>query len=222
MIEHIILRFIKISNLFNKDTGYRKLCCLFKIIKNQSPSYLFQLVSSPNIRSFSQNSENIPQLRAKHDFFKNFFLSTIKEWNNLDPHIKKSKSINIFKSNILKFIGPKPNNVYYCHNLKEIRLLTRLRLGLSHLHEHKFKHSFQDCLNPLYFCGNEIETSIHYLLHCPTYTNERMTLLNKIKSNHCSILEFRDAVVTKILLFGDNTLRDSCNTLILNSITDYY
>ena len=48
---------------------YRKLCCLFKIIKNQSPSYLFQLVPSPNIRYFSRNSENIPQLRAKHDFF---------------------------------------------------------------------------------------------------------------------------------------------------------
>ena len=32
---------------------YRKLCCLFKIMKSQSPSYLFQLVPS-------RNSENIP------------------------------------------------------------------------------------------------------------------------------------------------------------------
>ena len=37
-------------------------------------------------------------------------------------------------------------------------------------------------------------------------------LSNKIKSINCSILEFSDAVVTKILLFGDNTLSDSCNT----------
>ena len=186
---------------------YRKLCCLFKIINNQSPSYLFQLVPSPNIRYFSRNSENIPQLRTKHDFFKNsFFPSTIKEWNNLDPHIKKSKSISIFKSNILKFIRPKPNNVYYCHNPKGIRLLTRLRLGLSQLREHKFKYSFPDCLNPACFCGNEIETSTHHLLHCPTYTNERMTILNKIKSINCSILEFSDAVVTIIHLFADNTL----------------
>ena len=103
---------------------YRKLCCLFKIIKNQSPRYLFQLVPSPNIRYFSLNPENIPQLRTKHDFFKNsLFPSTIKEWNNLDPHIKKSKSISIFKSNILKLIRSKPNNVYYCHNPKGIRLL---------------------------------------------------------------------------------------------------
>ena len=120
---------------------YRKLCCLFKIINNQSPRYLFQLVPSPN---------------------------TLKEWNNLDPNIRKSKSINIIKSNISKFIRPKPNNVYHCHNPKGIKLLTKLRLGLSHLREHKFKHSFQDCLNPLCLCGNEIETSTHYLLHCPS------------------------------------------------------
>ena len=33
---------------------YRKLCCLFKIIKKQSPSCLFQLVPSPNTRYFDE------------------------------------------------------------------------------------------------------------------------------------------------------------------------
>ena len=116
---------------------------IVKIINNQSLRYLFQLVALPNTRYFSRNSENIPQLRTKHDFFKNcFFSSTIKEWNNLNPQIRKSKSISIFKSNILKFIRPKPKNVYYCHSPKGIKLLTRLHFGLSHLREHKLKHSF--------------------------------------------------------------------------------
>ena len=130
-----------------------------------------------------------------------------KQYFKIFKYFKISKAIffKIFKNlKMFKSIRPKPNN-YYCHNPKGIRLLTRLRLGLTHLREHKFKHSFQDGLNHLCFCGNEIETSTHYLLHCPTYTNERMTLLNKIKSINCSILEFSDAVVTKILLFGDNT-----------------
>ena len=48
-----------------------------------------------------------------------------------------------------------------------------------------------------------------------------MTFLNKIKNINCSILEFSDVVVTKTVLFGDNTLSDSCNTLILNSTIDY-
>ena len=201
---------------------YRKLCCLFKIINNQSPRYLFQLVPSLNIRYFSWNLENIPQLWTKHYFFKNsFFSSTIKEWNNLDPQIRKSKSISIFKSHILKFIRPKPNNVDYCHNPKVIKLLPRLRLGFSHLREHKFKHNFQGCLNPICLCGNEIENSTHYLLHCPTYTTGRLTLLNKIKSINCSILESRDAAVTKILLFGDNTLSNYAKAFILNSTIEY-
>ena len=65
--------------------------------------------------------------------------------------MRKSKRIIIFlsKSKILKFIRPKPDNVSYCHDRKGIGLITSLCLGLRHLREHKFKHSFQDCLNPL-------------------------------------------------------------------------
>ena len=48
-----------------------------------------------------------------------------------------------------------------------------------------------------------------------------MALLNKIKKINCSILEFSDAVVIKILPFGDNTLSDSSITLVLNSAIDY-
>ena len=48
-----------------------------------------------------------------------------------------------------------------------------------------------------------------------------MTFLSKIKSINWIVLEFSDAVVTKILLFGDNALGDSSNTLILNSKIDY-
>ena len=114
--------------------------------------------------------------------------------------------ISIFKSNVLNFILSKPNKVYYCHKPKGIKLLTRLRLYLNHFRESKLKHSFQDWLDPLCLCSNEIETSNHYLFHCPTYTNERLTLLNKIKSINCSILDSRDAAVTKFILFGDNIL----------------
>ena len=85
--------------LLSQTPWYRKLCCLFKKINNQLPRYLFQLVSLPNTRCFSKNSENIPQLRTKHEFYKNsFFPSTIKECNNLDPQIKKSKSIIFSKA----------------------------------------------------------------------------------------------------------------------------
>ena len=46
------------------------------------------------------------------------------------------------------FIKPTANSVYNCHNPTGIKLITRLRLGLSHLREHKFKHNFKESLNP--------------------------------------------------------------------------
>ena len=45
-------------------------------------------------------------------------------------------------------------------------MITRLRVGLSHLRDYKFKHSFQDCLNPTCSRGTELETTAHYLLDC--------------------------------------------------------
>ena len=54
----------------------------------------------------------------------------------------------------------------FCTNPKGIQSLTRLILGLSHFREHKFKHNFQETLNPIFNCGEDIETSSHYLLHC--------------------------------------------------------
>ena len=73
-----------------------------------------------------------------------FFSSIIIEWNNIDPHLRKSENFSVFKSNILKSIRPSPNSAYNCHNPRRICLITRLRLGLSHLRQHKFKHGFQD------------------------------------------------------------------------------
>ena len=101
-----------------------------------------------------------------------FFPSAITEWNNLDPILRDSKSFVDFKNSILKFIRRSPSNVFNCNNHKGIRLITRLRVGMSHLHEHKFKHNFQDCLNPICSCGLDIESNSHYLLHCPTVNDD--------------------------------------------------
>ena len=43
-----------------------------------------------------------------------------------------------------------------CPNPKGTELITRLRLGLSHLREQKFQHSFQDTIDPICNCGQDI------------------------------------------------------------------
>ena len=142
---------------------YRKLCSFCKVFKNKSPCYLFNIIPIRNPVYSTRNHVNIPLFKTNHNFFKNpFFPSTIIEWNNLDPNLRKSDTYGTFKNDILKFIRPSPNSVFECHNPQGIKFLTRLRLGLSHLHEPKFKHSFQDSLNPLCKCSAEVESSTHF------------------------------------------------------------
>ena len=143
------------------------------------------------------------------------------EWNKLDWEIKNSESIVTFKKRILSFIRPSASNTFNCHNPRGIKLLWRLRLGLSHLREHKLKHSFQDSLNPFCSCGkSEVETSSHYLLRCSNYSEERLVLLSTMRNIVMFILQLSDSKFTTVLLFGD-TFDNNKNTFILGA-TIYY
>ena len=129
--------------------------------------------------------------------------------------------MNIFKKTVLDFIRPSGRTVFNCHNPEGVKLLTRLRLGLSHLCEHKLKHSFQDLFDSICSCGNVIETSAHYLLHCPNFSNERSTFLNIIGSIDRNILTRSDSQVTENLLYGNSNSNNITNTLILNATADF-
>ena len=123
---------------------FRKLCHFYKILNKKAPSYLFNLIPNFNRVHNTRLSYNIPPIKVRHDYFKNsFFCSAITEWNKLDLNIRNSASLNTFKKKLLNFI-PCANSIFDIHNPLGIKLLTRLRLGLSHLHEHKCKHCFQD------------------------------------------------------------------------------
>ena len=132
----------------------------------------------------TRNHINIPLFKSKHNFFKNsFFPSTIIKWNNLDPNLRNSDTYGTFKNTFLKFIRPSPNSIFDCHNPQGIEFLTKLDLGLSHLHEHKFKQSFQDSLNPLGKCSAEAESTSHFLLHWPIYNNDQSSHLRASLKN---------------------------------------
>ena len=201
---------------------YRKLCCFYKIYNKQAPGYLIELIPSRNEAYQTRHVAIIPSLSFKHNFFKNIlFPSTILEWNKLDPCLRNSASYNVFKNSILKFIRPSPNKIFQCHNPKGIKLVTRLRLGLSHLREHKFKHSFQDTLNPLCSCGLDIETTSHSFLHCSLFHSERCTLLNNISETDSTIFSKSKSVMTCILLYDGKSFKDEVNLLILNATIDF-
>ena len=112
--------------------------------------------------------------KVKHNFFQNLIFSFCSNHRNkLDLNICNSESLNVFKKTLLNFIRPFGWTVFNCHNPKVVKLLTRLRLGLSHLNKPKLKHSFQDSLNSICTCGNDIETSAHFRLPCSNFSNKR-------------------------------------------------
>ena len=150
-----------------------------------------------------------------------FFPSTIIEWNKLDSNIRYSPSYKLFRKRIPEFIRPQPNSIFNAPNSLGLTYLTRLRVGLSHLCEHKFCHNLQDLLNPICSCGNAIEWTIHYLLHCSNFKNERQTLLQNVRTINPNLLSINEDALTHLLLYGNNTLTDKTNTFLLNSVIEY-
>ena len=57
----------------------------------------------------------------------------------------KNSPCSVFRNYLLKEIRPKLSPLYNIQNPSGIKLLTRLRLGLSNLNEHEFNQNFDDC-----------------------------------------------------------------------------
>ena len=163
----------------------------------------------------SSQIDNICNIKIRSNFFKNsFFPSTITEWNKLDSDTRNSNSLNIFELCLLKFVRPVAKRGSEINNPYGLKLLTRLRLDLSHLRYHKFRHNFQDCINPICACGLEMETTTHLFLHCPVFQSARQSLLTNIKKIDEIILKKHDKLITKTLLYGDDKFDFSCNKFL--------
>ena len=171
---------------------YKRLCCMFKIMNEVAPKYLTNLIPKGQQTIVTRNS-NIRTFYCRTDCFKySFFPSTLKDWFNIDASIRKSESIAIFKSRLLSLIRSSQSNAYNVFHPIGLKLLTRLRLGFSHLNKHKFRHNFQDCLNLLCLCSLEIEDTIHYFLHCQYFFEHRINLINSVRSVSENFESFSD------------------------------
>ena len=150
-----------------------------------------------------------------------FFFSSTIEWNKLSREVINSENISIFKKRLLVFIRSSPNSIFDICNPYGINLLTRLRLGLSHLNEHNFKHGFNDKINPICICAGDIESNSHFLLHCHQYCEARQTLSDNIQKIDKMMLSQNESSLTHLLLYGDPKRISSVNAFILNSTIEF-
>ena len=114
---------------------------LYKIILTKLPSYLYQLI--PPLQRSYRYPGYFETLYCRTTFFQNLVLVfTITEWDKLDSDIKNIDSHAMFRKKFLTFIRPLENDTYGIYNPLGVRLLNRLRLGFTHLKEHKSRHNF--------------------------------------------------------------------------------
>ena len=95
-------------------------------------------------------------------------------------------------------------------------LLTRLRLRLGHLNEHKFSNNIRDCVNPLCPCSLKAEPSSHFFLHCHYQIDIWKTLFQELHSVD-DILNQSDYGTVKLLLYGCTKLNFKENCKLLES-----
>ena len=90
------------------------------------------------------------------------------------------------------------------------------------LKEHKFKHNFQDSVDPLCSCGIKIETSTkHFLLHCANVSIQRKTLFVKLTEFNIDVLTRNDDYIVKILLLGQQDFDNATNKILLEAPIDF-
>ena len=198
---------------------FRRLTVFYKIVKHLTPQYLRDPVPSPRSHLYgTSNTNDLHPFRCRTQRFLNsFFPDAVKCWNNIGPEIRKLDSLSIFKSTITKIIKPKKKNVFNVHN-PNLKYLYQLRGGLSSLKAHKFRHKFDDTPNPTCSCGTAAESTRHFLLDCPAFTNHREKLLDDVNPFIAKLnVNPVDPNFVNILLYGNDSLTIRENKAILES-----
>ena len=189
-------------------------------MKKEAPNYLIKF--NTKMRKLLEQGTTIYQpTTVEHCFKYSFFPSNLNEWLNLDVNIRNSESNSVFKSRLLSFIRPVQSNIYNIFDPQGLKLLTRLRLGLSHRNENRFQHNSQEWMNPLCSCSLEIEATSHHLLHCHDFSHHHVDLMNSVNSAFDNFVSLSDNNNKEVLLYGDSRFDENKNKFILEATITY-
>ena len=190
-----------------------KLTFFYKIINGLLPDYLHSYLDFSSQKFYplrSVSNSTIKPFPSRTKTFKNtYFPFCINEWNNLDIKVRNAKSLNIFKKMIVS--ENKEKSIFSIYDPLGVKLITRLRLGLSHLNEHKFRHCFNDGVNAICACGHDVETTEHYLLRCHIFSNNRFKLFENLKKCEPNFLNLSAKDKVQFLLYGSQTTNSESN-----------
>ena len=157
-------------------------------------------------------------MRCRKDYFKNSFMPcTVREWNKLRTEIPNLNAYQQSRKSFWSSVKPNCSTLFSFHHPVCVKLFVRLRLGFSHLCEHKFRHNFHDTLNPLCSSSLEPKKTSYYLLCCYNFSSTRSALMNDLNLIDPSISQLNETALANILLYGDSKKSISQNSKILQS-----
>ena len=197
----------------------RRLTLLYKILNNLTPSYMIEPIPPLRQSNYTlRNPDVIGRIMARTEKFKSsFYPSCLTEWNELDPEIRLAPSVTVFKKKLLSIIRPPAKSVFGIHDPMGLSHLTQLRVGLSKLNFHKFRHDFKDTVNPMCPTNDGVEDTEHFLLLCPSFAVQRQNLLAEILPllRPYGYANLSNEVLMQLLLYGDENLPNDVNRNIL-------
>ena len=204
----------------------RRLTLFYKIMNNLTPSYTQEPIPSLCQSNYSlRNQDVIGPIRGRTERFQSsFYPNCISEWNKLDPEIRLAPSVAVFKTKLLSRIRPPPKSVFGIHDPIGLSYLSQIRVGLSKLNFHKFKHNFRDTINPMCPTNDGIEDTEHFLLLCPSFDTQRRDLLagvSELLQPLAQIDSLSRNVLLQLLLYGDKDFPDDVNKIILQLTIDF-
>ena len=157
----------------------RRLTLFHKFVNNLILNYI--LAPIPPLHQLQyclRNQGIIGQLNARTEKLKlSFYPTCLSEWKELEPEMRFAPPIAVFKKKILSIIRPPAKSVYGVHDPKGLSYLTQIRVGLSKLNFHKFRHYFRDTINPMCLTSDGVDTTEHLLLLCLSFDVQRQDLL---------------------------------------------
>ena len=198
----------------------RRLTLFYKFKNNISPEYTSEPIPPLHQSQYSfRNRDVIGRIKARTEKFQSsFYPHCLSEWNKLEPEVRLAPSVAVFKKKLLSKIRPPAKSVFGIHDPKGLSCLTQLRVGLSKLNFHKFKHNFRDTVNPMCPTNDGIEDTEHFLLLCPSFDAQRRDLLAGVFDlvRPFGYNNLSNEVLMQLLLYGDEDLPNDLNRNILD------
>lgn len=194
----------------------RRLRLFYKAYKTV-PKYVHNLI--PSIRTSARQPNTLISFYCRAEYFQNSFLSTDSH-KRMEQTWYISLSYISFSTALLSCIKFSEKKKYNIHDQVGVELLTRLRLGLSHLREHKFRQTIEDTLNPFSYCSIEVKTT--FFLHCQFSKAIREILTYDLMKIYRPFPPLNQNKLVSMLPYGSDIFKNKTNRKIVICTLKFY